>query len=102
MTEQVIGLSVLEWAEERYANTTRIAAGKVGADRMGWLEDEVYWREIVARLREADAHRREANQQRQRNSELDDAHKKLKARYKQALDLIGDLRLSAQRTQGEG
>ena len=87
-------LSVLDWAEERLANSQRIALGYSGAERESWLEDVVYWREIVARLREADAYRREANKQLQRNSELDNAHKKLKSRYKQALDLIGALRLA--------
>jgi hypothetical protein len=43
-------MSALEWARERLANTTRIAAEKTGADRASWLEDEAYWRDVVAKL----------------------------------------------------
>ena len=51
---ETLPLSVLEWARERLANTARIAAGKTGADRDdGWLEDQAYWREIVAALEKA-------------------------------------------------
>jgi hypothetical protein len=44
------GLSVLEWSQERLANSERIADLKSGADREGWLEDVSYWRAIVALL----------------------------------------------------
>lgn len=40
-------LTVLEWAEERYENTLRLAAEKTGSDRDGWLEDAAYWHRIV-------------------------------------------------------
>jgi hypothetical protein len=43
-------LTVLEWAQERLANSLRIAALKSGTDREGWREDVDYWREIVSRL----------------------------------------------------
>lgn len=49
MTEQ---LSVLEWAEERLANTLHIAPTTTGKDRAGWLEDAAYWSAIVDELRE--------------------------------------------------
>lgn len=70
-------IDVLPWAEERLANSQRIALTKTGDDHLGWLEDLAYWREIVARLKERSALLREANIQRQRNRELDDAHKAL-------------------------
>jgi hypothetical protein len=41
---------VLEWSQERLANSERIADLKSGADREGWLEDVSYWRAIVALL----------------------------------------------------
>jgi hypothetical protein len=50
MAETTQGLSVLEWACERLANTQRIAAEKTGEDRIGWLIDQVYWQQIVAAL----------------------------------------------------
>ena len=50
-------LTVLEWAEERRANTYRLAATKTGADRDGWLEDAAYWEQIVAVLAEEDQRR---------------------------------------------
>jgi hypothetical protein len=48
-------LSVLEWSQERLANSERIADLKSGADRESWLEDVAYWREIVSRLTLLDA-----------------------------------------------
>jgi len=47
-------LDVRAWAAERLANSERIAAMKVGADRDGWLEDVAYWREISALQEERD------------------------------------------------
>lgn len=47
------GLSTLEWARERWANSARIAGTKTGADRDSWLEDVKYWRAIVAALESA-------------------------------------------------
>lgn len=43
-------MTPLEWSRERLANSERIAAMKIGADRRGWLEDVAYWREIVRLL----------------------------------------------------
>lgn len=48
-------LSALQWAQERFDNSVRIAAGCEPADREGWLEDVAYWREIVTRLGELEA-----------------------------------------------
>lgn len=45
-----MGLTTLQWAQERLANTERIAATKVGADRDSWLEDMAYWMDIVSDL----------------------------------------------------
>ena len=45
---------VKQWAEERLANTLRIAdLPNHAEDKAGWLEDAAFWREIVAAL---DAH----------------------------------------------
>jgi uncharacterized coiled-coil DUF342 family protein len=41
-------LTTLQWAHERLANTERLAATKLGADRDGWLEDVGYWKEIIS------------------------------------------------------
>ena len=48
-------LTVLEWAQERLANSERIALQKVGADRASWLEDVSYWMQIVGALDKLDA-----------------------------------------------
>jgi hypothetical protein len=47
---EAMPLGVLEWAQERLDNTTRIAATKTGEDRDGWLEDRSYWQMIVGAL----------------------------------------------------
>jgi len=44
-------LSVLAWAEERLANSLRLASEKTGADRTGWLEDASYWSPIITALK---------------------------------------------------
>lgn len=45
-----VGLTPLDWARERLANSERIAATKTGDDRESWHEDEAYWRAIVIAL----------------------------------------------------
>lgn len=45
--------SVLEWAQERHANTIRLAATKTGAERQGWLEDAAFWQAIIALIKVA-------------------------------------------------
>ena len=41
-------LTTFQWAQERLANTERLAATKWGADRDGWLEDVGHWKDIVS------------------------------------------------------
>lgn len=55
MTEQ--RLTLLEWAQERLANTQRIAATKHGDERSGWFEDAIYWADIVAAIRNSSSWR---------------------------------------------
>lgn len=44
-------MTALDWAEERLANSKRIALyEKAGADRDSWLEDVAYWQDIVRQL----------------------------------------------------
>lgn len=50
--ERLGELTVLEWSQERLANSERLAASKTGADRESWLEDVAYWRAIVKSLSE--------------------------------------------------
>lgn len=46
----VIELSVEDWVRERLDNCQRIAAGKTGADRDGWLEDAEYFSRVLAMI----------------------------------------------------
>lgn len=48
-----VGLTPLDWAKERLANSERIAKMKAGDDREQWHEDEAYWRAIVIALASA-------------------------------------------------
>lgn len=48
-------LSVLDWAQERYDNTIRLADMKTGDDRIGWLTDAAYWKAILIALTERQA-----------------------------------------------
>lgn len=43
-------LSLVEWLEERLANTQRIAASKTGAAREGWLEDGRYFTRAIQEI----------------------------------------------------
>jgi hypothetical protein len=43
-------LTVEDWVRERLDNCQRLAAGKVGADRDGWLEDARYFSRVLARM----------------------------------------------------
>jgi len=46
-------MELISWLEDRAANCRRIAATKYGADRSGWLEDEVYFRAAVAAINQS-------------------------------------------------
>jgi hypothetical protein len=39
-----------EWIKERADNARRIANGKAGADRLGWLADAAYYDAILAEI----------------------------------------------------
>jgi hypothetical protein len=54
----VSNLSVIDWIDERYENSKRIARQKSGEERQGWLEDASYLlrtREALKQLSEASA-----------------------------------------------
>jgi hypothetical protein len=44
MNTDDIKLSLCEWLAEREENALRIALGKRGSDKDGWLEDAAYFR----------------------------------------------------------
>ena len=45
-----VKLTLMEWLEERYQNTLRIAKTKSGLDRDGWLEDAEYFKQAMEAL----------------------------------------------------
>lgn len=44
-------MDLIDWLEERRANCERIARTKTGDERIGWLEDEAYFKLAVTTLR---------------------------------------------------
>lgn len=38
---------VVEWLKERRTNCLRLAQQKIGADRLGWLEDAEYFKAAI-------------------------------------------------------
>lgn len=49
-----MAISLTSWIQERLDNCHRIAAGKSGSDRDGWLEDATYFAGVLMALAEAD------------------------------------------------
>ena len=47
-------MKLMMWLKERDANARRLAAGKTGADRAGWMEDAGYFRAAVEAVDERD------------------------------------------------
>lgn len=61
-TDRKETMKLTTWLKERELNCRRLAAGKTGADRAGWLDDAQHFLEALAAVEERDQLRRAAGQ----------------------------------------